>query len=324
MAANVLDKLLETLDVRLHAFAICHIEHGYRLVFDPMDAVVIHYVLAGAGVLKVGNAAPVPFGPRSILVVPPRQSQSLSPNVGSLRDVLASESSILVADGLIKFIAGPGEGEILTVCGTISATYSGAFGLFDHLTGPMVESSTDEPRLRTTFDALLAELAEPGIGTRALTEALMKQGLVLLLRQHIERDGIESPLFSVLRDHRLARAVAAIVKSPNARHTLDDLAAIAGMSRTSFAERFSQAFGRTALEFVQRARLHHAAHLLGTTDLPVKVVANSVGYASRSHFSRAFRDAYDTDPKTYRSLKSVADEPAPPEALRPSAEGPFL
>ncbi len=68
---------------------------------------------------------------------------------------------------------------------------------------------------------------------------------------------------------------------------------------------------------MQRVRLHHAAHLLSTTDLPIKIIASSVGYASRSHFSRAFRDAYDTDPTTYRSLKAVTDDPAPPAALYP-------
>ncbi len=44
--------------------------------------------------------------------------------------------------------------------------------------------------------------------------------------------------------------------------------------------------------------------MLGTTDLPVKVVAVSVGYASRSHFSRSFSAAYGVDPSTYRQVKA--------------------
>jgi hypothetical protein len=34
MALTVLDKLLTTLNVRLHAFAVCEIQAGYRLGFD--------------------------------------------------------------------------------------------------------------------------------------------------------------------------------------------------------------------------------------------------------------------------------------------------
>ena len=56
------------------------------------------------------------------------------------------------------------------------------------------------------------------------------------------------------------------------------------------------------MDFVQKVRLRVAARLLTTTDLPIKVIANSIGYASRSYFSRAFRAAYGADPKTFRML----------------------
>ena len=45
VAIDTLDRLLTTLAVRIHAFAICWIQTGWRLAFDPMDAVTIHYVL---------------------------------------------------------------------------------------------------------------------------------------------------------------------------------------------------------------------------------------------------------------------------------------
>ncbi len=64
------------------------------------------------------------------------------------------------------------------------------------------------------------------------------------------------------------------------------------MSRTAFAERFSQIFGQGPMDFVQRVRLRIAARLLTATDLPVKVIASSVGYASRSAFSRVFEATY--------------------------------
>jgi AraC family transcriptional regulator, activator of mtrCDE len=63
-------------------------------------------------------------------------------------------------------------------------------------------------------------------------------------------------------------------------------------------------YGESPLGFVQRVRLWHAATLLSTTDLSVKVVAASVGYASRSHFSRSFRAAYGVDPRTYRQIRT--------------------
>jgi len=206
---------------------------------------------------------------------------------------------------------------------TISATYSGSLGLFDTLQQPLIEDVSGVVRLCGAFETLFEELSHPGIGTRALSEALMKQCLVLLMRHHLADHGIQSPLFAVLQDHRLARAITAIVSRPDGRHSLDELAERAGMSRSTFSDRFSKVFGLSPIEFVQRVRLRQAAHLLGTTDLPVKVIASSVGYASRSHFSRAFRAFYNVDPKSYRTLKVLTDEPAPPEALwsgRPSRD----
>jgi AraC-like DNA-binding protein len=76
------------------------------------------------------------------------------------------------------------------------------------------------------------------------------------------------------------------------------------MSRSSFKERFVQVYGETPIEFVTKVRLRLSAHLLVTTDLPVAVVAKSIGYASRSYFSRAFRAAYGKDPASFRTRAS--------------------
>jgi hypothetical protein len=59
---HLLDRLLATVDVHLHAFSVCEVRPGWRLVFDPMDAVVIHYVLAGMGSLQTDGGVAVPFG----------------------------------------------------------------------------------------------------------------------------------------------------------------------------------------------------------------------------------------------------------------------
>lgn len=128
----------------------------------------------------------------------------------------------------------------------------------------------------------------------------MRQCLVLLVRRHLQRGSSSSPFFAALADSRLSKAVSLVLQRPAARLSLADLAAAAGMSRTAFAKAFVEAFGQTPIDFVQKARLHRAAQLLAATELPVKVVAASLGFGSRSHFSRAFRRAYGADPSAYR------------------------
>ena len=78
------------------------------------------------------------------------------------------------------------------------------------------------------------------------------------------------------------------------------LAERAGMSRSAFADRFSEGFGKGPMEFLRDIRLNHAARLLEQTGLPTASIAGRVGFESRSYFSRAFKARYGEPPETYR------------------------
>jgi len=247
-----------------------------------------------------------------MIVVPARIAQSLEESSPVRNESLADENCRVLSDGLVTFTAGDGSRDLLVICATISASYGGALGLFDHLQEPIVQDLSSEAPIRHAFEALVAEVAKPGVGTQALSEALMKQCLILLLRRHLTEAGAGSPFFGALKDERLARAITAILERPALPHTVESLAAAAGMSRSSFAENFSRTFKESPIEFLQRVRLRLAAQLLSTTDLPVKLIAASIGYASRSYFSRSFRTAYGLDPSTYRATGGYAEqEPIP-------------
>lgn len=301
MSLNTLDRLLATLDVQLHAFAVCDVARGVRLKFEAMDVVVIHYVLEGSGLIEVSGAAPMAIAAGAILIVPPGRAQALVSGREADRDVAAGENSALVVDGLVKFDAAEGRpGELRTICSTVTASYGGSFGLFDQLSGPVVEDATDIPAVSASFRLLADERNAPQLGTHALTGAIMKQCLVLVIRRHLARGSTVSPFFAHLSDTRLTRAVVRVLERPGAQLTLADLASEASMSRSAFSAAFGEAFGQTPMDFVQKARLHRAAQLLATTELPVKVIAASAGFQSRSHFSRAFSRAYGADPSAYR------------------------
>ncbi len=207
-------------------------------------------------------------------------------------------------DGLVRMTAGDGAADVVTACGTIRASYGGTVGLFDHLEEPIIEDVADAAWLRGAVETMLAELAAPRAGSRALAEALLKQCVVLLIRRQVERGGAKLPWLAAATDPGLVRPVAAMLERPAEPLTLEELAECTGMSRSTFSERFAAAFGQPPMEFLRDVRLRRAAHLLETTDLPVKAVARSVGYASRSYFSRAFRSLYGVDPTAFRARRS--------------------
>jgi AraC family transcriptional activator of mtrCDE len=158
----------------------------------------------------------------------------------------------------------------------------------------------DGDPLRDALEALLAELASPALETRALAEALLKQCLVLLVRRMTDHEATKSGWLFGATDPRLIEAVIAIPEHPAREWTLASLASVADMSRSGFAARFALAFGRSPIAFLKSVRLCHAARLLETTDLAVGSIARSVGYESRTYFSRAFRKAYGSDPQSFR------------------------
>ena len=208
----------------------------------------------------------------------------------------------MLGDGLVSVTAGDGSRDILMLCGMISTSHNRALGLFDLLREPLIQDFSADLGLSPVFGLMLAEVVEPGLGTLAMTEVLMKQCLIALLRQHLRREGIASPLFTVLQHPRLARAVLAILDQPADPHSVGSLADLVGMSRASFAEHFLCAFQQGPMEFVQKVRLQIAVRLLTTTDLPLKAVAHTVDYTSHPSFTRAFKQVYGAEPVNYRWL----------------------
>jgi AraC-like DNA-binding protein len=298
-----LERLLATLEAEVKSFAICDVAADDALVLQGVEQPLFHYVLKGKGVLRVEGAGEVTFAPHTFIIVPARRSQILAARGEATREVQAMDRSVAIVDHMIRISSsGRAEPEVITTCGTIEASYSGSVGMFDHMDRPIAIQLEERDPLRQAFEALLDELASPRLGTRALTEALLKQCLILLIRR-IAPDTMEARWLFGMADSRLLRAVLAMVDKPAESFTVDRLARTAGMSRSSFADHFQATFGTTPIEFLKKVRLRHAARLLERSDLPIEAIARSIGYDSRTYFSRAFRAEFGASPRTFRSQR---------------------
>jgi AraC-like DNA-binding protein len=297
----LLEKLLAGLDVGVEPFAVCDVRGDSHLALEASDTATVHYALAGAGTIRIAGGPAIDARAHTFMVVPSGVRQRIEARGSGIHATVPALACSPMADGLEHISAGCGEHGLVIACGAISATYRQGKGLFDYLREPIVEDFTNNDPIRGAFETLLAELAAPQPGTDALSEALMKQCLVLLLRQHCARGECRVSWLSALEDPRLGAAVTAMLDDPGAPFTLDRLANIAGMSRSAFTMHFADAFGRSAMDFLKELRLRRAANTLANTKLPVKTVAKSVGYASRSYFSRAFKAFYGIGPAGFRA-----------------------
>ncbi|PKV89424.1 GlxA family transcriptional regulator [Streptomyces sp. TLI_146] len=82
--------------------------------------------------------------------------------------------------------------------------------------------------------------------------------------------------------------------------TLDDLAARAGMSARTLHRRFREQTGTSPLQWLHRARIRRAQHLLETTAHPVDHIASQVGFGSPTAFRDRFKRLVGTSPHAYR------------------------
>lgn len=82
--------------------------------------------------------------------------------------------------------------------------------------------------------------------------------------------------------------------------TLADIAAHAGTSTRTLIRRFRQQTGTTPLQWLHRARIRQAQHLLETTHHSVERIAGQVGFGSPTAFRDRFKRTTGVSPHTYR------------------------
>ncbi|WP_314173715.1 GlxA family transcriptional regulator [Streptomyces winkii] len=82
--------------------------------------------------------------------------------------------------------------------------------------------------------------------------------------------------------------------------TLADMAAQSGTSSRTLIRRFREQTGTTPLQWLHRARVRQAQHLLETTEHSVERIGAQVGFGSPTTFRDRFKRTTGVSPQTYR------------------------
>ena len=134
-----------------------------------------------------------------------------------------------------------------------------------------------------------------------MTSTLMQECLIRVFRTLCLHDECSVSWLSALDDPELAPVLELMLARPADPHSVESLARKSFMSRSAFARRFKEGLGQPPLEYLRGVRLRHAAQLLRKSPpLPVPVVAERSGFASRSQFSRAFKNHFGRTPSDFR------------------------
>lgn len=205
-----------------------------------------------------------------------------------------------------RFITAPGC-EVDMVCANLAFEGGSAnpiaSALPDLVCLPLEAVWGAEPVLSLLFE----EAFEQRCGRVALVERLLEVVMIQVLRQLMESGEVNGGLLSGLAHPRLRNALVAMHETPAKEWTLEELAGVAGMSRSVFATTFRETVGVTPGQYLQgwRVRLTQKALRRGR---PLKMIATEVGYGSEAALSRAFRAQTGLSPRGWKKQLAEADE----------------
>jgi AraC family transcriptional regulator len=150
--------------------------------------------------------------------------------------------------------------------------------------------------IRRQLLRLAQELRSPGFASEAMVELIVAQIAIDLCRYctTVQKGAKAGGL-----DPRRLRRIDERLREVRAAPTLSELATLCGLSVRQLARAFRASRGHSVGDYVAQRRIDNAKRLLAT-DESVKAIAYSLGFASASSFSFAFRSATGQTPREFR------------------------
>lgn len=296
------DHIFDQLDIRTEPFAICEIHGTCHVALKPDAAVTLHYILSGEGQITIRKQPPIKITTGSLVLIPSLSSHEVLNDGARIVPGPACKPAALNLAQVLKSAPGekPSASRLVALCAHVNIGLMGAIDVVNLIREPLVAQAAEGSALLALVDALMREVSEPRAGSRALIRALLLQAVIHMLRDQMAARDNTMDWMAALRDPVIWKALSAMLDSPGDPYSVESLANVAGMSRAAFAKRFAEAYGAGPMELLRNLRIRKAGELLRNTDLPVKRVAETVGFSSRSAFSRTFEATSGRSPGAFR------------------------
>jgi AraC-like DNA-binding protein len=196
-------------------------------------------------------------------------------------------------------------------CHSRGAILAGASVDFGGAANPLIGALPDElvfplaerPEMRGLAELFVAEVQHCRCGSTTVKDRLCEIIVVLAVRRAIAMGTVNAGLLAGLAHPRLHPCLVAMHDEPGRHWRTDDLARVAGMSRSHFVAQFVRTVGTTPANYLTSWRLAFGRAQLAA-GYSVKAVASRAGFGSAAAFSRAFSRQYGYPPVTVKASAS--------------------
>ena len=269
---------------------------------EPNHIIGYHYVVAGRLKLAVEGGAPVELEGGDVVLLPHNEAHRM----GSSLDIEAISGSDLPhveSQGLTQIRYGGGGEVTHIVCGFMG-TDSGSHPLFDALPRVLTfktDASAAGEWIKSSFTYAAREVAAGRAGTATVLSKLSELLFVEAVRGYLEElPAGRKGWLAGLRDPVVSRALTQMHARLAHAWTVDEMASVAFLSRSAFAERFTDLMGMPPMRYLALSRMQVAAQRLREGHQSIAQIALDVGYDSEAAFTRAFKREQGVAPGAWR------------------------
>lgn len=216
-------------------------------------------------------------------------------------DILVDQPSLLYFPRAIPHFLKKPEGSPVELVSVSIGFYIGGTSLIvDSLADMFYLQLNEKCNLSSTARSLIAELQcqGSGFGQEDILSSLGAAFILQILRYTADQGSLIKGMVSAINHPQLSKVIESIHASPQKNWNLDELANMAAMSRSKFAQQFKNHVGQTPNDYITNVKVAVAQKLL-FKNRPIHHVAAEVGYEHGSALARVFKKRLGLSPRQW-------------------------
>jgi len=152
-------------------------------------------------------------------------------------------------------------------------------------------------------------IKQKGLVRTLLIEGLVHLILALELEQHkrdtLSKKNLKGNLSS--KEMTKVKDLSEFINNyPETSLTVTELSHKIGLTPTKLQEGFKLMHGTTVNNYIRDVRVMKSEELIKTTDLNISQILYTLGFSSRSYFSKIFKEKYNCSPSIYKEQNKLA------------------
>ncbi len=303
-----LSEVLEDIRVAGVSYVRCELRHPWGLFFPKQAEARFHFLSAGPCWLHTDDRGWIELRAGEVLLLPRGAEHILASEPGCVCKPMDEQRKISLGGIVFRLQLAAGDGAATQLfCGSLSFVAQALRPLLDQMPDIIrrCEQAGDNATMLAVLEAMGRETAEARLGGATVLARLADVAATHMIRDWVNACADARGWLKAARDPQIGRVLAAIHRAPGDDWSVEALASLAGLSRSSFADKFRAVMGEGPAHYVARWRMQTAAEWLARA-VPIAEIAERLGYESETSFSRAFKRIMGHPPRRWRRLSTAA------------------